>query len=207
VKGDWSTRFEPWGTESNLAVCHLTVAGVTRSDIGKGSGLEKEKASFSDALKRAAIHFGPGAYLYSLQAITLKATESGEMQGDKPTLRIKSSGGKQTVAMTDQADAWLREGYGKWLKSDRNIWGEPLDHGDLEDAIGDPVEREPVEQEDLELAAEREAVQKFYDDKIAKANGKRSKFPKGTFTAQLRGADSIEALKELRQKIKEAAAA
>jgi hypothetical protein len=108
--------------------------------------------------------------------------------------------------MTNGADEWLRSNYERWVASDRNIWGAALDHGDEPDAIGDPVEREPVEQEDLELAAEREAVETFYEEKIAKANGKKSKFPKGRFTAQLRAADSPEKLKALRAKIEEAAA-
>lgn len=41
----------------------LTVLGVTREDIGEGDSL---KAASSDALKRAAVHFGIGRYLYDI---------------------------------------------------------------------------------------------------------------------------------------------
>jgi hypothetical protein len=31
----------------------------------------------------------------------------------------------------------LRKSYAGWLRSDRNIFGEPKDHGDTEDSQGD----------------------------------------------------------------------
>lgn len=43
--------------------CRLTVLGVTKEDVGEGDSL---KAAFSDALKRAAVKFGVGRYLYEL---------------------------------------------------------------------------------------------------------------------------------------------
>lgn len=44
--------------------CRLTVLGVTKEDVGEGDSL---KAAFSDALKRAAVKFGVGRYLYRLE--------------------------------------------------------------------------------------------------------------------------------------------
>lgn len=44
--------------------CRLTVLGVTKEDVGEGDSL---KAAFSDALKRAAVKFGIGRYLYRLE--------------------------------------------------------------------------------------------------------------------------------------------
>lgn len=41
----------------------LTVLGVSREDIGEAETL---KAAASDALKRAAVHFGIGRYLYDI---------------------------------------------------------------------------------------------------------------------------------------------
>lgn len=46
--------------------CRLTVLGVTKEDVGEGDSL---KAAFSDALKRAAVKFGVGRYLYELEKI------------------------------------------------------------------------------------------------------------------------------------------
>ncbi|MFN4070042.1 MAG: Rad52/Rad22 family DNA repair protein [Thermus caldifontis] len=44
--------------------CRLTVLGVAKEDVGEGDSL---KAAFSDALKRAAVKFGVGRYLYRLE--------------------------------------------------------------------------------------------------------------------------------------------
>ncbi len=44
--------------------CRLTVLGVSKEDVGEGDSL---KAAFSDALKRAAVKFGVGRYLYRLE--------------------------------------------------------------------------------------------------------------------------------------------
>lgn len=50
--------------------CRLTVKGITRTDVGEAvdeEGSEKlVKTAYSDALKRAAVHFGVGAYLYEM---------------------------------------------------------------------------------------------------------------------------------------------
>ena len=47
-------------------VCRLTVCGITRADVGQAGDNEgeKEKSGVSDAIKRAAVQFGVGAYLY-----------------------------------------------------------------------------------------------------------------------------------------------
>lgn len=44
----------------------LTVLGVSREDMGEASEGGSLKAASSDALKRAAVHFGIGRYLYDL---------------------------------------------------------------------------------------------------------------------------------------------
>lgn len=47
----------------------LTVLGISRSDIGEADGSSEAgtlKAAASDALKRCAVHFGIGRYLYDL---------------------------------------------------------------------------------------------------------------------------------------------
>lgn len=70
----WETRFEDH--PSGSVICHLTVhdaesgRSVTKSDVGTPSDQpdkgDKLKAAYSDALKRAAVHFGVGRYLYQL---------------------------------------------------------------------------------------------------------------------------------------------
>jgi len=52
----------------NKVICKLTILGITKSDAGESSSEEKEplKSAVSDALKRAAVKFGIGRYLYKL---------------------------------------------------------------------------------------------------------------------------------------------
>jgi hypothetical protein len=47
--------------------CSLQVLGVERQDVGTTSPADKLKGAHSDALKRAAVKFGIGSYLYSLK--------------------------------------------------------------------------------------------------------------------------------------------
>lgn len=49
--------------------CTVTVNGVRRSDVGMPSSQEPIKGAYSDALKRAAVHFGIGRELYELPRI------------------------------------------------------------------------------------------------------------------------------------------
>lgn len=46
-------------------VCNLTINGITRSDGAGDTDFEAEKGGLSDALKRAAVLFGVGRYLYN----------------------------------------------------------------------------------------------------------------------------------------------
>jgi hypothetical protein len=150
----WTAKYERIdGTK--LAWCHLTIQkerhapyvltegdryrideGVTRSDIGEGQGRsegQQVKAMISDALKRAAVHFGVGVSVYALPQITLNA--------DQPHVKKKGT----SLALTDHGHAKLREGYAKWLTEKPHGFGEPLSHGDVEGATIDVDEPEPEE--------------------------------------------------------------
>lgn len=50
--------------------CDLTILGVSKQDVGTASMAEQMKGAHSDALKRAAVKFGIGAYLYDLKNLT-----------------------------------------------------------------------------------------------------------------------------------------
>ncbi|MDR6753466.1 Rad52/Rad22 family DNA repair protein [Deinococcus soli (ex Cha et al. 2016)] len=66
---DWEFRVEVVpGTRQPTVKGRLTVLGVTREDIGEApeGDLGTLKAAASDALKRCAVHFGIGRYLYDL---------------------------------------------------------------------------------------------------------------------------------------------
>lgn len=70
--GNWTDHYEPvYLGEHGGIKCSLTVLGVTKEGIGDDSATggnpgNELKAAFSDALKRAAVHFGIGRYLYAL---------------------------------------------------------------------------------------------------------------------------------------------
>ena len=67
---NWSDTYK--AVDSQSVICELTIHGITKSDAGQskpdGSTGEAKalKAAVSDALKRAAVKFGIGQFLYSL---------------------------------------------------------------------------------------------------------------------------------------------
>lgn len=67
-------------------VCKLTVGGLTRSDGAGDTDFEAEKGGLSDALKRAAVLFGVGRYLYNAKNfntwVKYEKKENGEMETD-----------------------------------------------------------------------------------------------------------------------------
>ena len=66
---DWAFEVEVIpGTRQPTVKGRLTVLGVSREDIGEApeGDLGTLKAAASDALKRCAVHFGIGRYLYDL---------------------------------------------------------------------------------------------------------------------------------------------
>ena len=110
--------------------CLLTVDGIPRSDVGEA---KKAKDVRSDALKRAAVHFGIGVSLYAIPAGRIDDTYV-EKQG------------KSTV-LSPNGITMLRSRYTSWLEARGKAWfGDPLDHGDVEDAAGD-VELEAAQPE------------------------------------------------------------
>jgi hypothetical protein len=65
--GNWQDRYEFHGTRT---VCYLSIRldgeWVTKADGAGDSDVEAEKGAISDALKRAAVKWGIGRYLYDL---------------------------------------------------------------------------------------------------------------------------------------------
>lgn len=147
----WSAEYErlgssvsEWTANQHATVCRLTVRGVTREEIGYGGRTEPMKAAYSDALKRAALRFGVGAYLRDSgwefwmdaqikdatgrqhDAYTVKRTQSGEVVG-----YLKPAGRAFLQAEYDRIvgrDAFVRH------------YGEVVQYGDVDleqdDALG-----------------------------------------------------------------------
>jgi hypothetical protein len=72
--GGWQSKFEK--TENSLFAgigIKIENEWVWKFDTGSESNIEPEKGEASDALKRAAVQWGIGRFLYSLPAMKLKA--------------------------------------------------------------------------------------------------------------------------------------
>ncbi len=67
---NWQDRYEVHG---NKTICYISIKigdeWVTKSDGAGDTKVEAEKGSISDAFKRAAVKWGIGRYLYSLDAV------------------------------------------------------------------------------------------------------------------------------------------
>ena len=86
IGGGWGFEWEPIG---NAVKGSLTVCGITRSDVGEeGDGPMGKtiKAAVSDALKRCAVHFGVGRYLYYLDGTWVKYDPQSKKLLETPKL-------------------------------------------------------------------------------------------------------------------------
>lgn len=148
VPDDWSSTFRPVG--DGLMWCDLTVCGTTRSDVGEGKG----KALVSDALKRAAVHFGVGVSLYAIPQQRIWVNQGRDLvsvwkSGTKPNGKDKYD-----AKIEDAGHAHLVAQYGRWLEqAGVQAFGEPLDHGDTPDSAGEPEPTSTVTAEALSEAA------------------------------------------------------
>lgn len=82
----WQDRYEFHGART---VCYLSIKigdeWVTKADGAGDSDVEAEKGAISDALKRAAVKWGIGRYLYSLASPWVELEEAGR------SVKIKAS--------------------------------------------------------------------------------------------------------------------
>lgn len=66
----WSFDFDVVSGDGKMVRGRLTVLGVTKCDAGEASTEDEIlKSAVSDALKRCAVHFGVGRYLYYLPRV------------------------------------------------------------------------------------------------------------------------------------------
>lgn len=72
------------GNEATGVPCRLTVKGVSRTDVGVPSDMEPVKGAYSDALKRAAVHFGIGRELYEMPFVAVECEEKANGKAGKP---------------------------------------------------------------------------------------------------------------------------
>lgn len=90
--GAWSFTYEPLivaNGQVQVAKGALTVHGVTKEDIGEASNFDPSKGCVSDALKRAAVLWGIGRYLYSIGGDWVTLEKGRITPGDLKRLRAK----------------------------------------------------------------------------------------------------------------------
>ena len=89
-KGEWSVSHNPIIAEGKLigVQANLTIDGVTRSDVGVPSNQDPVKGAYSDALKRAAVHFGIGRELYELPQVYAGYDPDAKAPTQKPRFNI-----------------------------------------------------------------------------------------------------------------------
>jgi hypothetical protein len=186
VPEDWSAAYRQAPDAKHLW-CDLSVFGVTRSDVGQSpKGFSKDLVS--DALKRAAVHFGVAVSVYALPQITLNLD-------DKGFLRRTGQGDRASLALTEKGHAGLRAGYEKWLKEHgTRLFGDALDHGDVEgatldeDAEVEDFTPEPAPAVDDEGGRALIEQVRFAYEMIRRLPHGAQALPPGRFNAMLTGA-------------------
>jgi len=135
VDPNWTAQYaleasytgDPLGLQWYLPVrCDLTVCGVTRSGVGqaavKAASANIVKAAHSDALKRAAVEFHIGAYLYAMRQFFAKEEHCWIDQG-----KVKSLNREAVVDLRKQYAAMIAHpAFGK-------RFGEPTEYGSIQD--------------------------------------------------------------------------
>lgn len=76
---DWSVTYTPWGER---IVCHLTIAGITRSSTGEADSQSERSeiagtSAEAQAFKRACAMFGLGRYLYQFPTVWVEYDGKG----------------------------------------------------------------------------------------------------------------------------------
>lgn len=92
-KGEWSVEHTPILSEGKLigVQAAITIDGVTRSDVGVPSNQDPVKGAYSDALKRAAVHFGIGRELYDLPQVYAGFDPETKSPTQKPRFNAETS--------------------------------------------------------------------------------------------------------------------
>ncbi len=88
---DWSVTYTPW---SDKIVCHLTIAGVTRSSTGEADSQSERSeiagtSAEAQAFKRACAMFSLGRYLYQLPTVWVEYDGQSKSFSDRAKARLE----------------------------------------------------------------------------------------------------------------------
>lgn len=103
---NWQDRYEFHGPRT---VCYLSIRvdgeWITKADGAGDSDVEAEKGAISDALKRAAVKWGVGRYLYDIDSPWVKITEWKQIDpAELPRLQALLKGEKPKSAYQARKD-------------------------------------------------------------------------------------------------------
>lgn len=126
--GNWQTRYfeTPKGRVMCELSCLINHEWITKTDGAGDTGTEGEKGAISDALKRAAVSFGIGRYLYGLKAEWVDLDQYGKFKPPAiPQWATPNGYGRITASekkeVYEQSIKCLSEGDEHGLKE---IWDE-----------------------------------------------------------------------------------
>jgi hypothetical protein len=80
--GNWSFTYTPLVVADGalrVAQGRLSIFGTPKEDIGEAGAIEPNKATVSSTLKRCAVLWGVGRYLYSLPAVWVTLDGEGKI--------------------------------------------------------------------------------------------------------------------------------
>lgn len=89
---DWSVTYTPWGDDR--IVCHLTIAGITRSSTGEADSQSERSeiagtSAEAQAFKRACAMFSLGRYLYQLPTVWVEYDGQSKSFSDRAKARLE----------------------------------------------------------------------------------------------------------------------
>jgi hypothetical protein len=103
----WQNNFEP--LPDGGAICGISAKinseWITKYDGADKTQIEAVKGGLSSAMKRAAVQWGMGRYLYNLPTTFVQLLDQEPLHGDYETVYIKALGGKHYF-MRPQLPGW-----------------------------------------------------------------------------------------------------
>lgn len=178
---NWQTRGDRYGSKGARIELGIRIEGewIWKSDVGEDSNYSPLKGGWSDALKRAAVHFGVNRAAYAVPRTYARLDNFGYiLQGEKARLR-----------------AVYNEVVKKWKASSADCYYDTEEEGEAEPEEGTgPAEDVPKDMSQEELAGLEEELTKQKEERaqIAKLQADFEE----TVTGCVSTADLVKFMKE-----------
>ncbi|WP_144558492.1 Rad52/Rad22 family DNA repair protein [Shouchella miscanthi] len=149
--GGWKNEYVEWRQKGVMCGITVKIGGewVTKWDASDETNIESTKGGFSGAMKRAAVQFGIGRYLYNLDEYWVDIKDKGQFY-------IKSGKGNDEIT-------------GRWDAPTLPAWALPSNNQPNNNPT--PSHYQELSVIDLEakwetLAGTKDGFEKFFNDKI-----------------------------------------